>query len=43
LGLDACIHVDGHELLGDQLAGILASGRVADVVPKRRDVRLEWE
>jgi phenylpropionate dioxygenase-like ring-hydroxylating dioxygenase large terminal subunit len=43
VGLDATVHVDVHEFLGDDLAGILASERVTDVVPKHLDVRLEWE
>jgi phenylpropionate dioxygenase-like ring-hydroxylating dioxygenase large terminal subunit len=34
--------VSVHDILGDDLAGILASDRVADVLPKRLDVRLDW-
>ena len=42
VGLDPSVRVDVHEIFGDDLAGILASERVTDVVPKRLDVHLAW-
>ena len=43
VGLDPSVEVDVHQILGDDLAAILASERVSDVVTKRLDVRLDWE
>jgi phenylpropionate dioxygenase-like ring-hydroxylating dioxygenase large terminal subunit len=42
VGLDPDLRVDVHEILGDELAGILACERVDHVVPRRLDVHMSW-